>query len=336
MNYTPIYIKEFNLYDIFHNDNNNIIIVSPGYNKSFNIKYKNNLFDIHFCKDKHTHIYVLTDEIEYNEEIEINIDGKNIYTKVNKYPCFKDEIIMSTMVYNEDNYIRQWINFHNNIGINRFIIYDNSDINDNKSYKSMEMKSDLQNVLRDFIKSGLVILIKWSYPKRCTSLDISGQTSQQNHSIWAFKCSKYIGLFDIDEYINMQTNDKNIYTYFNSLIQNNNININDIGSFTLNNKFFYNPNNLPTNGYNFLKIYNCDTLIGGTQRAKNFVIPNNVYTYSIHAITKGKRMYNLNNKNIYFNHYCFLNKLKRGRNKTDLIDTSIQKHMHFIINMDEP
>ena len=42
-----------------------------------------------------------------------------------KYPELKDEIIMSTLVHNEDNYIKQWIIYHLNIGINRIIIYDN-------------------------------------------------------------------------------------------------------------------------------------------------------------------------------------------------------------------
>ena len=52
---------------------------------------------------------------------------------------------------------------------------------------------------------------------------ISGQTTQQNHSIWAFKNCKYIGMFDIDEYINMQ-NDTNIHNFFNNLIKKENIN----------------------------------------------------------------------------------------------------------------
>ena len=36
---------------------------------------------------------------------------------------------MSTLVKDEDKYIKQWIEFHLNIGIKRFIIYDNSNKN---------------------------------------------------------------------------------------------------------------------------------------------------------------------------------------------------------------
>ena len=46
-------------------------------------------------------------------------------TKINIYPNFKDEIIMSTIVKDEDNIIVQWIEYHKLLGINRFIIYDN-------------------------------------------------------------------------------------------------------------------------------------------------------------------------------------------------------------------
>lgn len=113
----------------------------------------------------------------------LSTNGISINTEVNKYPTFKDEIILSTMVYNEDNYIRQWIKFHKNIGINRFIIYDNSETHDLKSYTSKEKTSDLKNILNDYIKTETVILIKWSYPKRLNRSGISGQTTQQNHSI---------------------------------------------------------------------------------------------------------------------------------------------------------
>ena len=176
---------------------------------------------------------------------------------------------------------------------------------------------------------------------------ISGQTTQQNHSIWAFQNSKYIGLFDVDEYINMQ-NDNNINSFFQKLIQDEKINTKEIGSFRLLNKFFYNSNNLPTNNYEFLKIYNCDdiTLYG---HEKNFVLPKNVSTFSVHMITNGKKMHTIDNNKLYFNHYYFLNKeskgkwynnsddltkskLKRGLKKTNFIDDSIKKHCFFIKN----
>jgi len=227
---------------------------------------------------------------------------------------------MSTIVKNEDNYIRQWINFHHKLGVNRFIIYDNSD------------KNTLSGIISDYINDRIVILIKWKYSYRLPISGFSGQSTQQNHSIWAFKNSKYIGLFDIDEYINIQI-DTNIHDFFNNLIKKENINIQDIGSFRLLNKFFYNPNNLPIDGYKFLKIYNCDNItLSGHE--KNFVIPKNVTTFSVHIVTKGKEMYDVSSNKIYFNHYYYLNKSDRGRNITDIIDDTINKHTINIIEKD--
>lgn len=322
-------LEKFNtkyIYDIFHNDENKLIIVMPAESDPPNIEYihsnSNFKFKLHSCPDNpgHTFIYELLLETEYNEKIQLLINEKIFNVKVSKYPEFKDEVIMSTIVYNEDNYIRQWIQFHLNIGVTRFIIYDNSKIN--------EKSSNLKKVLSDFIEKGIVVLIEWDYPYMLPNSGISGQTTQQNHSIYAFRNSKYIGLFDIDEYINMQNN-TNITDFFDSLIKNNKINTNKIGSFRFLNKFFTNPDNLPVNGYDFLSIYNCKE-IDKTGREKNFVIPKNVETFAVHMITKGKKMYNVDSKLVYFNHYQFLNKLTRGRDRSNLQDKTILKHCKFL------
>ena len=47
-------------------------------------------------------------------------------------------------------------------------------------------------------------------------------------------------------------------------------------------------------------------------------------------ITAGKQMYNIDCKYLYFNHYIFLNKEKRGRGKSNLEDKTILKHCDFI------
>tara|TARA_Y100000389_G_C17446782_1_gene512114 strand:- start:1375 stop:2373 length:999 start_codon:yes stop_codon:yes gene_type:complete len=320
------------IYDIFHNDNNKIVIIMPPEFNPPNIKYINSNenvnFKLHICPHKHTFIYELLLETEYNEKIQLLINNKIFDVKVNKYPEFKNEIIMSTLVYNEDNYIRQWIQFHLNIGVTRFIIYDNSKINDHLSYKSVEKNSDLNNLLSDFIEKGIVLLIEWTYPKRLPKSGISGQTTQQNHSIYAFRNSKYIGLFDIDEYINIQNN-TNIHSFFDELVKDLQVDTNNIGSFRLLNKFFHNPDNLSVNQYDFLSIITCNE-ITKHGREKNFVIPKNVKTFAVHMITNGKQMYNIDSKYVYFNHYCFLNKASRGRDKCVLLDKTILTHCNFI------
>lgn len=310
----PNFIEEFNIYDIFYNDDNKLIIIIPSEKEPYKINYislDNKILNFILYKCPHNHTYIYSLDIEYTHNIKISINNNIINTYANRYPIFKDEIIFSTEVKNEDNYIKTWIDYHLKIGINRFIIYDNSNEN------------TLIEILKNYINNDIVILIKWKYPLFLPKSGRSGQTTQQNHSIYAFKQSKYIGLFDIDEYINIQSK-TDINSFFNEIIKNKKINVNDIGSFRILNKFFYNPNNLPTDNDNFLKIFNCD-LITKKGYEKNFVIPKNVITFSVHMITNGKPMITINESKIYFNHYFFLNKTNRGRNKTNLIDKSIIK-----------
>lgn len=318
MNYSePNYIDNFNIYDILYNDNNELIIITPYIPNPFTIKYitnENNIitFFLYKCPNNHTFIYSLN--INYLQKIKLMINDCIIETTVNKYPNFIDEIIFSTIVKNEDDFIIPWIDYHVRLGVSRFIIYDNS------------INYTLSNILDDYIKKNIVLLIKWVYPYINNISGISGQTTQQNHSIYAFRNSKYIGLFDIDEYVNIQ-GISNIQYFFKELIIKENIDVDKISSFRLLNKFFYNPSDLPVNNKKFLKIFNCDN-ITKYGHEKNFVIPKNVITFSVHMVTSGKPMYDIDEKYIYFNHYYYLNKNSRGRNNTMLIDDTILSHLH--------
>ena len=251
MIYNPTHIKKYNIYDIFYNDIGQYIIICPAY-KDYNFQLKisniqsNTFYDLtkYKCRHKHTIVYC-SEKLEYTEYVDILISDqekseknelKNI--KVNKYPIYENEILMSTIVKDEDNYICQWIEYHSFLGIDRFIIYDNSN------------KNTLSNVLKNYISSEKVILINWQYPYLLSYTGFSGQTTQQNHSIYCFKKAKYIGLFDIDEYVNPQqlyfyydndnkNNDKNIIDkIFDNYIFKNNINKNEIGGFMLLSKLF--------------------------------------------------------------------------------------------------
>jgi len=316
--YNPIHIPKYNIYDIFHNDRGNIIIIQPSETPSLIIKLKIGdkqlPFKVESCPHNHTHIYSLNSEIIYdsNELYKIMINDEEINTKISKYPRFENEIIMSTIVKSEDNYILQWIKYHIHLGIQRFIIYDNSQDN------------TLDSILYKYIIDGTVIVINWQYPYMLKISGISGQTTQQNHSIYAFNTCDYVGLFDIDEYINIQEPFSNIRTLLEEYIKTNNINKNYIGGFQLLNKFFYNPHHLPDDNNNFLKIYNCnDITLSGNE--KNFVIPRNVKTFSVHMITKGLPIIKLSQNIVYFNHYIFLNKKNRGFDKTTIYDNSISR-----------
>ena len=197
--YIPIHIEKYYIYDIFYNDRGHIVVIHPSENAPNTISMYNNSqilnFQVEMCPHNHTRIYYLCDArflLKENENVDLIINDEKINTKINKYPTFDNEIIMSTLVKNEDKYIIQWINYHTHLGISRFIIYDNSTSN------------TLQVTLNKYINNNVVILIKWTYNYYLPISGISGQTTQQNHSIYAFNKCKFIGLFDIDEYINLQ------------------------------------------------------------------------------------------------------------------------------------
>jgi hypothetical protein len=304
--FIPNFIEKYLIYDILYNDNGELIIITPHkilppphiqlYDNDNNNVIN---FLLIICPHNNSAVYKL--KYQYKKNITLIINNEKVNTYVNKYPEFIDEIIMSTVVKNEDNYIKQWIEYHKNLNVNRFIIYDNSIMN------------TLSKVLEQYINDKTVILIKWTYT-------FTFQQPQQNHSIYTFNNSKYIGLLDIDEYVNPQNNYTNIDTLFNDLIIKNNIK--NISGFVLLNKFFYNPDNKPTDNFNFLKIYNCDRIkLSGNE--KIFVIPKNVNTFSVHTVTSGKPIYTIDPTLIYFNHYIFLNKINRGLDRTTLTDDSI-------------
>jgi hypothetical protein len=357
MIFEPIHIEKYNIYDVFYSPLNYFMlsvanIIRPQVNiKIFhNEEWKN--FTMLICSHKKTCNYYF--HAEYKEKIKLKINDKDEYEiNVIKYPLLSNNAtVMSTMVQNEDNYMKQWIEYHSKLGVHNFIIYDNAKVDDKISHCSKETKSNLKELLKDYIEEGRVILIKWPYPKvvslnkkieieigneRTNIRDIdtipishiSGQSTQQTHSIHAFRNVKYIGLFDIDEYIN-PINNYNINSILNIFFTNHK----NFGGVEIKCKFFYNPNNLDEEGYNFMKIENCGKVIQ-RQNIKTFVKPRNVESFSIHKIAIGRKVKPISENIVYFNHYFFLNKLNRGKTKTKFTDKSIlDKLKYFKINID--
>jgi hypothetical protein len=315
--YNPIYIEECFIYDVFYNDENKYVLIGPMLNNyKLNIKINNIIYELKqiSCHQRHTYVYI-SEKLNYYSNIDIIInDNQIINIKVNQYPNLSGKILMSTIVKDEDNYICQWIEYHKFMGIDNFIIYDNSN------------KNTLSETLDKYIKDNTVILINWQYPYIYLHSGISGQTTQQNHSIYSFKNAKYIGLMDIDEYLNPQIQQKKINDIFDEVIKTNNININNVGGFELVSKLFYNHDKKPENEYEFLKIIKCSDFCL-TTRQKVFVIPKNVDIFSVHMIVSGKPKITIPTKILYFNHYMFLNKTDRGREKSDLLDLSMIKNI---------
>lgn len=211
---TPNNFPEHYIYDIFYTDRNDLVIIQPAEIRPAPQIYlfsplKNQHIDFkhHKCKHLHTYLYIIQNEILNTElgesihsEIEIMIkypennemQTHTIKTIPNRYPKYENKILMATLLKNENNIIRTWIDFHLKLGVDCMLIYDN-DTEPNK----------LGDLLTDYLSQGQVILIKWPYKYRLEISGISSQTTQQTHSIWAFNTSRWIGLLDVDEYINI-------------------------------------------------------------------------------------------------------------------------------------
>jgi hypothetical protein len=130
MHLAPTHIPQFHMYDAFYNcDNEIVLIFAHEIINPMVISFKDLKFTCIRCSLKKTYVYKLAYP-QYEEFIDIKINGKLFKNqKINRYPDLKDKIIMSTIVKNENNYIKQWIYFYKKIGVDHFIIYDNETTN---------------------------------------------------------------------------------------------------------------------------------------------------------------------------------------------------------------
>lgn len=297
------------IYDILYNDVQcYVIICSDIHREIIDIIVNDNSisFTKIICKHKHVTVYT-TQPTDFYSTISLSLSSKQMcISPVSRYPSFPNEIIMTTCVRNEDNIIRQWISYHQLLGVSRFIIYDNSKSPHNKAYLSNnQLTSDLETVLHDEIKNGIVILINWSYHYKF-------QQTQLNHCLYTFRKSKFIGFMDVDEYVNIQHVDKihQLETYSNHI------------GFMLRNKEFHNPLQLSEKHFDFLRITNCNQF-STMYHNKLFIKPINNIILSVHTVTTGDKPYTISTNDVYFNHYIFLNKEQRGRTEVPYKDDSI-------------
>jgi len=348
----PSSILDFFVYDIFHSDENKVTLICANELGPFPISFYNpktsNYEKLKVIIDPHNHtnIYQSEQEIEFDNfldettetetetesekrdaiiSLQLNVkENQPLFYFVRclkKYPSFQNKILMSTIVKHEDDFICQWIHYHLNLGIDHFIVYDNS--------TDPDESNTLIQTLDPFIKKNQVLLIKWPYTYRLEKSGFSGQTTHQNHSIYAFRNSRAITLMDVDEYLNFYTH-MQISEFLDEQISKFGINMDTISSFSFLCKLFQNPENKETRGLSFFFIFHCDDFWNRHDREKCIVFPKNVDSYSVHEVTSGKATFYIVKEDGYFNHYYFLNKKDRGRNQTRLRDSSIVKHLTFL------
>lgn len=95
---------------------------------------------------------------------------------------YETELAITAIVKNEVAYIKEWIEFHKLVGVEKFFIYDN------------ESSDNLYEILQPYIKSGEVIYKL--FPGKCAQCSAYQDSVKTNRNK-----VKYMAFIDIDEFI---------------------------------------------------------------------------------------------------------------------------------------
>lgn len=114
-----------------------------------------------------------------------NLYGKrNVNRKMNeeRYKDFKHEIAIVSISKNEGPYIREWVEYHKLVGINKFYFYDN------------ESDDETKRVLQPYIDEGIV---EYSFfPGKARQLDAYNDAIMKHKS----EC-RWMAFIDMDEFL---------------------------------------------------------------------------------------------------------------------------------------
>ena len=97
---------------------------------------------------------------------------------------FENQLIITTTLRNEAGYIREWIEYHKLVGVDKFIIYDN------------ESTDNLKEVLHPYINSGEVVYTFYPGDIRKIQVKLMNETIRKYRNK-----TQWIALIDVDEFI---------------------------------------------------------------------------------------------------------------------------------------
>ena len=120
--------------------------------------------------------------------ISIEINSSLYLFTISNDDRFINNKCLTTIHKDQHHLIPQWIDYHKKIGFEKFIIYDNNCSNNENILLKEKYGNDI-----------ILINANWMY---WYNTDTIGQPIQQNHCIWKYS-PKFLGLTDLDEYINI-------------------------------------------------------------------------------------------------------------------------------------
>jgi len=329
--------------DIFIIDNNIglISIVYPDENIDFNkIECIINNQTYYFSKQIINRVYesnvflctesqVLSKFINGKSNLKIKIkyyDLENEFV-LNPIKIKRDQIVFSTLFKDDFYLLNMWIDYNYNLGIDFFILYYNKEF-DTRVLELMNTPKYKDKVL----------LIEWNYVHKLPEIlgkdsrvNILDKSLQKNHHhaqpMSMCHClnyigskSKWLGFFDLDEYIIMhnETNIKDVLNKYST---------NDIAAIKFQCRWAklqnWSPNENPNNGVNILTKYNSFRKIeteGTFFRTKVILKPNLVERCNVHRLKRhapNTKEILLNTDSYYFLHYFNINCGWGGRDKRD-------------------
>jgi len=324
------------VYDVFLSPDNKELFVlfnsifnvinNERYSKiKYNIKKNNIFFNLNQIKifiNEQEYKYTWIGKNEYKELISIKIDNnfeklkvKLIIDKITKEYIlekkidrnkYKDKIGIMTHFKNENEYLLPWIYYYDKMGIDYFFIYNNNPKN-----------KDYYDIVKE--KYGdRVILCKWGFPFEL-NLWPSGRSQMAafTHCLKKYRNMKWIGFFDLDEYV-VPLKDLTIKNFLDKF------NVENISTIAIECMWFGCGRGIECDNTNFLeKLTFCK---GETEKrrdkeerrmrvnAKCFHNPRNAIVIGNHKVVEFKGEYLcMDDKEIRFNHYFTLSKWGRDR-----------------------
>jgi len=276
----------FNNRNLIFNKTGLDILTTTVNNQSLEFINAENKFKDFFKNGFHIGLGIIRDFKE--TDLNIKIGTFNFNTKLtNELFDFTKNKVMTTIHKDEWHLIPSWIKHYKRIGFEKFIIYDNGTL----------IKENYKNLDDDIF----IIEANWDYWCDSYGRNPIGQVVQQNHCLWKYT-PEYLGLLDLDEYIN-----NNSFLFDDSYT---------VVSFP--NKWFGCARKTKFNYNNFTeKLVMCETPINRNENRKCIINSKNVDLFCVHVALKfiGEELTILIHEN-YFRHFLCLS------NKTRLCDCS--------------
>lgn len=291
-------------YDVFIHDEGGIYGIGPYYPDKIHydkvyIKCRNKEFYPEVVKDPHNHTNIMKFNVKCGKQERVSIVYEDEIVKtitLTKHEYEAKNVVATTMFKNCAPFLEQWLTYHRHIGVEHFYLYDNA-------------SDDYEEVKQICDRCTDVTLIRWPYayktPGRSNSL--SGQTAEQNTSLYKYSNHKWMLMTDLDEYVYSETSS------LLTILQKYNDQRNDICGLTIPCQWF---------GCGQEACYDTDfihKLVWRKENAnkpkpgcspKQIVIPKNVEIFSVHRCIKGKREIEMDASVLRFNHYFTLTNSK--------------------------